>query len=248
MGQAGLSDTVEKTRNGAILYDTDIINQISERAFAANGWPKVEPVQGALRSAGRGKTLIVSDAEHEFVLRHYIRGGLPGRLIRDSYFWLGEQKTRSFAEWHLLARLNGLGLPVPRPAAARYCRSGPTYTADLLTMRLPGIRSLADRLAEHPGDEKFWHNLGAELHRFHSAGVNHADLNAYNLQIGQDDDLFLLDFDRGRIMAPGPWQQKNIGRLHRSLRKIKQAHSSIHYREADWNQLLEGYFSASRSA
>jgi 3-deoxy-D-manno-octulosonic acid kinase len=109
-----LSDTVEKTRNGAILYDTAIINQISERAFVANGWPVVQPIQGTLRSAGRGKTLVVSDGEHEFVLRHYIRGGLPGRLIRDSYIWLGERQTRSFAEWYLLAKLQSLGLPVPR--------------------------------------------------------------------------------------------------------------------------------------
>lgn len=248
MGRTSLSDTVEKTRNGAILYDTAIINQISERAFAANGWPVVQPIRGTLGSAGRGKTLIVSDGEHEFVLRHYIRGGLPGRLIRDSYFWLGERKTRSFAEWYLLARMNSLGLPVPRPAAARYCRTGLFYTADLLTIRLPDIRSLAERLAERPGVEEFWQNLGTELHRFHRAGVNHPDLNAYNLQIGPNDEMFLLDFDRGKIVPPGPWQQKNLGRLHRSLRKIKQKDPQIHYSEAEWNQLLDGYFSASRSA
>lgn len=243
-----MSDTVEKTRNGAILYDTAIINQISERAFVANGWPVAQPIKGTLRSAGRGKTLMVSDGEHEFVLRHYIRGGLPGRLIRDSYLWLGERKTRSFAEWYLLAKLNSLGLPVPRPAAARYRRSGPFYTADLLTIRLPDIRSLAQRLTEGPGDATFWQSLGAELHRFHAAGVNHADLNAYNLQIGNNDKMFLLDFDRGRIMPAGAWRQKNIARLHRSLRKIRQADRDINYSEADWNQLLEGYFSASRSA
>lgn len=243
-----MSDTVEKTRNGAILYDTAIINQISERAFHANGWPVVQPIQGPLRSAGRGKTLIVSDGKHEFVLRHYIRGGLPGRLIRDSYLWFGERQTRSFAEWYLLARMQSLGLPVPRPAAARYCRSGLFYTADLLTVRLPNIRSLAERLTEMPGDEKFWQSLGTDLHRFHAAGVNHVDLNAYNLQIGEDDRMFLLDFDRGKIMSPGPWKQKNLARLHRSLRKIKEADNRIHYSEAHWNQLLEGYFSASRSA
>ena len=243
-----MSDVVEKTRNGAILYDTAIINQISERAFTANGWPVVERVKGTLRSAGRGNTLIVSDGEHEFVLRHYIRGGLPGRLIRDSYLWLGERQTRSFAEWHLLARLADRGLPVPRPAAARYCRSGPVYTADLLTMRLPNIRSLAERIAERPGHAEFWRNLGAELHRFHHAGVFHADLNAYNLQVDPDDSLYLLDFDRGKILPPGQWQQKNIGRLHRSLRKIRKADRRIHFSNANWDQFLAGYFDASRSA
>lgn len=243
-----MSDTVEKTRNGAILYDTAILNQISERAFAASGWPIAQPVRGTLRSGGRGKTLIVSDGAHEFVLRHYMRGGLPGRVVRDSYIWLGERQTRSFAEWYLLTKLNTLGLPVPRPAAARYCRSGPFYTADLLTIRIPDIRSLTERLAERPGDDDFWQYLGTELHRFHRAGVNHPDLNAYNLQIGLNDKMYLLDFDRGKIMPPGQWQQKNIGRLHRSLRKVKETDPKIHYSEANWNQLLEGYFSSSRSA
>jgi 3-deoxy-D-manno-octulosonic acid kinase len=247
-GLPSLSDKVEKTRNGAILYDTAIINQISERAFVANGWPVVEKIKGTLRSAGRGTTFIVGDGNHEFVLRHYKRGGMPGKLIRDSYFWINEQQTRSFAEWHLLARLNQLGLPVPRPAAARYCRSGPVYTADLLTMRLPGIRSLADRITERPGSDEFWQNLGSEVHRFHKVGVYHADLNAYNLQVDADDDLYLLDFDRGRIRPPGIWQQKNLGRLHRSLRKIKQADSRIFFANSSWNQFLAGYFKASRSA
>jgi len=49
-------------------------------------------------------------------------------------------------------------------------------------------------------------------------------------------------------MSHGQWKQKNIGRLHRSLRKIKQADNSIHYSEVNWNQFLDGYFSASRSA
>ena len=243
-----MSDTVEKTRNGAILYDTDIINQISDAAFSAASWPSSEPIKGVLRSAGRGDTVIVSTGEQDYVLRHYHRGGVPGRLVRDSYLWLGERKTRSFAEWFLLAKLNRMGLPVPRPAAARYCRVGPFYTADLLTVRIPNVCSLADRIASRPGTEGFWQSLGRQLHRFHAAGVYHADLNAYNIQFGTHDKLYLLDFDRGKLMGPGQWQQKTLRRLHRSLQKIKKAEPAIHYSHENWNQLLEGYFSASRSA
>jgi hypothetical protein len=52
-----LTETVEKTASGAIVYDKAIINQISDKRFAAEGWLHAEPVQGALRSAGRGGTL-----------------------------------------------------------------------------------------------------------------------------------------------------------------------------------------------
>jgi 3-deoxy-D-manno-octulosonic acid kinase len=243
-----LTENVYKTTNGAIVYDPAIFNQISDSLFVAGNWAVAKPVTGKLRSAGRGNTMIVSDGSQEFVLRHYVRGGLPGRIIHDSYIWSGEPKTRSFAEWRLLAKLSSLGLPVPKPAAARYLRFGPFYKADLMTVRIPGIRSLAERISEGPGDEAFWAGIGRGLHEFHAAGVNHADLNAYNLQLDAEDRLVLLDFDRGRLMAPGVWRQKNLARLHRSLKKVKSLDKRLCYVKANWDQLLEGYFSESRSA
>jgi 3-deoxy-D-manno-octulosonic acid kinase len=243
-----LTDTVEKTSDGAIVYDTAILNQISEAAFSPAGWASATVIGGALKSGGRGNTLIVSDGQHDFVLRHYLRGGLPGRIIRDSYLWTGEDQTRSFAEWYFLAKLFKRGLPVPRPVAARYSRHGPFYRADLLTVRIPGIRSLADRIVERPGNREFWRGIGEGLHRFHEAGAFHADLNAYNVQVDRQDSLYLLDFDRGEFRPPGIWRQKNIARLHRSLQKIRRLDKRVNFSKAEWHELLEGYFSESRSA
>jgi 3-deoxy-D-manno-octulosonic acid kinase len=242
-----LSDTVEKTSNGAILYDTAIVNQMSERRFTARGWQDVKTVSGKLNSSGRGETLIVSDNKIEFVLRHYMRGGFVRHFVKDVYLWQGEEQTRSFAEWRLLHKMFQMGLPVPRPVAARYRRDGMFYTADLLTTRIPGIVPLSERLRSAV-DDAFWLRLGAGLQRFHAAGVCHADLNAYNVQIGRRDALWLLDFDRGAILRPGPWQQQNLGRLHRSLRKIRHLDTALKWRESDWQLLLDGYFQASRSA
>ena len=243
-----MSDTVLKTENGAIVYDKAVINQISGKSFAAQGWDMATSVTGKFRSAGRGNTLIVSNGDREYVLRHYLRGGLPGKVIRDKYLWTGQRETRAFAEWYLLAKLYRLGLPVPRPAAARYVRTGPVYSADLLTVRIPAIRSLAERIAESPGDANFWRKIGAQVQRFHKAGVFHADLNAYNVQLGPADKLYLLDFDRGGIREPGHWQQQNIARLHRSLNKLKQADGSLNFGAAEWDAFLDGYFKASRLA
>ena len=243
-----MTDTVEKTSDGAIVYDTAILNQISESAFSPTAWASATPISGVLRSGGRGTTLLVSDGTNEFVLRHYMRGGLPGRIVRDLYLWTGERETRSFSEWYLLAKLVRRGLPVPQPVAARYSRKGPFYTADLLMRRLPGIRSLAERILERPGSRAFWRGIGKGIHRFHAAGVYHADLNAYNVQVDEQDSLYLLDFDRGRLLEPGIWRQKNIARLHRSLKKIRSLDKRMHFSRAEWNELLEGYFSESRSA
>lgn len=243
-----MSDIVEKTENGAIVYDPGIINHISEHAFQARGWWESRPVTGALRSAGRGNTLIVGDGSREFVLRHYVRGGLPGKILHDTYFWQSEEKTRSFAEWYLLMKLRRLGLPVPRPAAAHYRRSGTFYRADLLTERIQGIRSLAEHLVDGERDEAFWRAIGRGIREFHEHGVNHADLNAYNVQLDDENNFYLLDFDRGRIMPAGVWQQKNLARLERSLKKISRLDERIVYSPAHWNLLLNAYFNASRSA
>lgn len=243
-----MNETVEKTSDGAIVYDTEIIDQVSARTFSAAGWKAVRPVQSVLRSGGRGHTLIIGDGSNEFVLRHFMRGGLLGRFVRDSYVWLGEDRTRAFEEWRLLYKLYQQGLPVPRPAVARFCRNGPVYTADIITCRMPDINSLSIHLTEKPANEEFWASLGACIRRFHDAGVNHADLNAYNVQVAADNSIALLDFDRGRIMPAGAWQQKNLARLHRSLRKVSHLDPNVHYSEANWQQLLEGYFQASRSA
>lgn len=235
-----MKETVERTEAGAILYDQSILNHIPDSRFAANGWQTAEPVKAPLRAAGRGDTMFVSEGTREFVLKHYLRGGLIGRFIRDRYLWIGEARNRAFVEWRLLARLVEMGLPVPRPAAARYRRRGLWYTADLLTVREPGIQSLSVRIVRQP-DADLWRRIGEGIRRFHEAGVCHADLNAYNVQLDARDALFLLDFDRGAIRAPGAWRDKNLARLHRSLRKLKRLNPALHFDERDWAELLDGY-------
>ena len=236
--------TVQKTETGAILYDRSILNHISDASFTPGGWARAAALQGRLRSAGRGNTLCVSNGEREFVLRHYRRGGLVARVNRDRYLWTGAERTRAFAEWRLLARLIEMGLPVPRPAAARYQRRGICYTADLLTVREPGITPLSTRIASAPANDDLWRAVGVGLRRFHRAGVYHADLNAYNVQVDAGDGVFLLDFDRGAIRTPGDWQQQNLARLHRSLSKLKALDASLAFSEADWAVLVDAYRSA----
>lgn len=243
-----MNEKLLQIAGGAILFDGDIFGQVSDTDFVAAHWPVSSAVKGEFRSSGRGNTMHVKGDQGEFVLRHFMRGGLIGRVVSDHYFWLGEEATRSFREWRLLSTLLAMELPVPRPAAARYLRRGPTYKADLLTVRIPGVVSLADRIASRPCSEEFWPKLGRDVASFHQAGVFHADLNAYNTQIDKDETLWLLDFDRGRLREPGSWQQKNLERLHRSLQKIKRLEPELHYSETNWVQFLDGYFSASRLA
>lgn len=159
-------------------------------------------------------------------------------LSQDSYLWTGASRTRSFAEWRLLAELRRRGLPVPTPIAARYVRGLLTYRADLITQLLPGTRTLADVITGHELPEAGWRAIGSTIAAFHREGVHHADLNANNILLGENITyVYLLDFDRGRIEARGAWEQVVIARLRRSLEKIKGQRADVRFGEAQWQWL-----------
>jgi 3-deoxy-D-manno-octulosonic acid kinase len=202
-----------------ILYDGGALENAGPELFDPQAWRARGALLGQAR--GRGAAWFVQDGEHGYVLRHYRRGGLVGRLIHDRYVWLGLARTRAWREWRLLAHLHGQGLPVPRPVAAQVVRKGWHYGADLLTARLPDTRSLAQALAAAPLTAPEWRRIGACIGRFHQAGVWHADLNAHNILLDADTNIYLIDFDRGRLRRPADaWQRANLARLLRSLRKL----------------------------
>lgn len=209
------------TGGGAILYDPSRTGN-APRLFEREHWL----ARGALRDAqgGRGAVAFLQEGAGELVLRRYRRGGLAARVSRDRYLWLGEARTRAWREFRLLHTLHSRGLPVPAPVAARYERRGLTYQAELVTVRLPHSRSLADRWLAGGMRDEDWRAAGRCIGRFHAAGVQHADLNAHNVMLGAGGEVWLLDFDRGRLRRPGRWQGRVLKRLARSLAKLSRAH------------------------
>lgn len=231
-------ERVERIGESVIVYDASLVNHPQVAWFEIESWPHAAAPDGR---AGRGRTLLIECAGLACVLRHYYRGGWIASISRDRFIWTGEARNRAFAEWRLLAQLRDLALPVPRPIAARYVRHGPTYRADLITERIAGVVPLSLRLTGRAMSAEAWETVGTCIARFHAARVFHADLNAHNLQVDESGRVFLLDFDRGRIMpAAGDWQRRNLERLHRSLRKIGAA-GKVAFGPADWAALLGGY-------
>ena len=66
------------------------------------------------------------------MLRHYRRGGLFGRLVKDRYAGIKPADSRAMRELNLLDSMQRAGLPVPAPVGARMTRHGIFYRADLL--------------------------------------------------------------------------------------------------------------------
>jgi 3-deoxy-D-manno-octulosonic acid kinase len=225
------------TATGVMLADPNSLGNerlsVGESLFDPNYWTARNEI--AAVSAGRGSAWFIGPAPHRWVLRHYRRGGFIANFSRDRYLWAGEDRVRAFAEWRLLEYLTQRNLQVPRPVAAFYRRSGLTYRCDLITLRIPRAQPLSAVLAAtEPVD---WGEIGRAVARLHQLGVDHADLNAHNILVGEGG-VSIIDFDRGRLRAPGRWAAANLARLQRSLTKITVPAKG---NETNWSALMAGY-------
>jgi len=226
--------------NQHILYDPEVTPEISRALFDWNAplW------QGEARKpvGGRGAACFVSDGRQRYLLRHYMRGGMLARWVRDHYCWLGLGRSRAWREWSLLAEMFRKGLPVPRPAAARVVRTGVCYAADLLVLALPGCRSLAEILKQGVLSDSVLESVGRCIRHFHNAQIDHADLNAHNILIDEAGEVYLIDFDRGQRRASSEsWKQGNLKRLLRSLSKLSRAYGKTSFDPEKWRHLIQAY-------
>jgi 3-deoxy-D-manno-octulosonic acid kinase len=235
------------TATGAMLADPACLGNLPQDAVESLFDPEFWRSRGELLEVkgGRGAAWFIAAGERQWALRHFRRGGFIARLSRDLYVWAGEQKVRAFAEWRLLELLTQRGLPVPMPVAARYQRSGMFYRCDLITRRIGAAEPLSAALACGSLPEWQWRAIGAVIARLHAAGVDHADLNAHNILLDGAGAVSVIDFDRGRLRAPGPrrgaWPAGNLNRLRRSLLKISQGLPGGRITTQAWHWLLAGY-------
>lgn len=187
--------------------------------FTSDYWRERRLIVG--EAPGRGSSLFLQATPTEqWVLRPYRRGGMAAKLSEKRYVWTGAERTRAFRELRLTATLFEQGLPVPRPVASCVTRYGLTYEAALITVRIAGAKALAELLINDSADEALLQRVGAMIHRFHQAGLDHVDLNARNILIDPNGAPWLIDLDRCRLRGPGKWQANNLARLERSLLKF----------------------------
>ncbi|MGH8427226.1 MAG: 3-deoxy-D-manno-octulosonic acid kinase [Gammaproteobacteria bacterium] len=209
------------------------------RLAPASEWfdPGYWKAHGAGEPLGHGRGVTVNAGpDGRWVLRHYHRGGLPARFIRDSYLWLGEPCSRPVRELRLLAELVKRGASVPRPVAARVMKSGPLYNGDLLTERIADARTFGE--CAHALATEDWMRIGETIRHFHDVGGWHADLNAHNILIAPSG-VSIIDLDRGKLLQPGvPAQARNLARLERSLAKL----GLLPEAESGWRALLSAYW------
>lgn len=224
--------------NYRIVYDPELLAEPPQQCLEPAYWQQQGAVIGS--ASGRGTTWFVRGERLEMALRHYYRGGLFGRLVRDHYWFTGWEQTRSFAELRLLQHLSDAGVNVPRPVAAQVRKKGWLYQADLLTEKVAGARDLVARLQHVPLPQERWEQIGQMIARMHGCGVCHTDLNAHNILLDAEQQVWLIDFDKCHLATGEGWQLGNLDRLHRSfVKEVEKA--GIRWDAQAWQWLLAGY-------
>ena len=235
------NESIIKNGKRHILYDASLIEHPHAELFDADKAQRDADQQSL--AEGRGHAVFFQYQGHDLVLKHYQRGGRMASLLGDRYVGVDCNRSRSFREWRLLTQMCELELPVPEPVAASCFKQGLFYRADLITMQLNNVATLADYLFKGECDEAGWAAVGSCIRRFHDASVYHADLNARNILLNANGNkVYLIDFDKGSMRYLGDsWKASNLARLKRSLLKFKSLNQVFHFNQDDWNALLDGY-------
>ncbi|WP_295900258.1 3-deoxy-D-manno-octulosonic acid kinase [uncultured Vibrio sp.] len=207
----------ESRDNQTFWYDEQLLAEPIEQVFDIDYWQQRDRVIGS--ATGRGTTWFVQADMLDAALRHYRRGGLFGKLVSDSYWFTGQEQTRSYQEFVLLSKLRAAGVNVPKPIAARVVRNGLTYRADLLSEKVANAQDLVGILQQNALSEEMYRKIGAEIQKMHNVGVNHTDLNIHNILIDAEEKIWIIDFDKCYVQPGEQWKQSNIGRLKRSFEK-----------------------------
>ena len=242
-------DSIEifQQNNTYCQFDSNELIQFQPGMLDAEFWQQRNLITGSAQ--GRGTTWFVkhidesTSAEKHWVLRHYYRGGLIGKLINDSYWFSSQQNTRAAKEFALLATMQQLALPAPKPIAYRVIRSGLLYRADLLSSRIENAQDLVAFLSQQSLEDELWQKIGATIKRFHRHNIYHHDLNAHNILIDDSNNFFIIDFDRGELRKNNnsDWKKANVARLQRSFMKELQQLPKFHFNEVNWQSLVTGY-------
>ena len=222
------------------VFDSSQLNEFSPEMLSPDYWQQQQAIEGSAQ--GRGTTYFIKHQEQHWVLRHYYRGGLMGKLNKDSYFFTGVNNTRAAKEFQLLVTMKKLGLPAPQAIAYRVIKKGLFYHADLLSSRIENAQDLVAILQQQALTEKTWFEIGAMIKCFHQQGIYHHDLNSHNILLDQQNKPWLIDFDRGeQRVIDKSWQENNLARLLRSFKKEQVKIKHFQWQEKNWQQLLNGY-------
>ncbi|MEL7442576.1 MAG: lipopolysaccharide kinase InaA family protein, partial [Pseudomonadota bacterium] len=102
------------------IFDDTLVSHPNAEMFTPDFWQLQDKITG--QAKGRGTTIFIEHEGQRWVLRHFKRGGLVGKVLSDQYMFIGVERSRPFEEFRLLEYMRTQDLLVPIPVAARIHR------------------------------------------------------------------------------------------------------------------------------
>ena len=229
----------QKTINSHVmLFDEEHFPKPTPKMFTGQYWQTQNAITG--QAKGRGTTYFFQHNNNEYVLRHYRRGGLIGKVLSDQYLYIGLEQSRAWQEFKLLQYMQTLDLACPTPIAAMLNKSGLYYQADIISTKIQGAQDLHHILLDRILSTDVWQKIGQTIAEFHNHQIYHHDLNIHNIMLDAEHGVWLIDFDKCGIRQGKNWKKSNMARLKRSFEKEKRL-GNIHWQSADWQKLMAAY-------
>ena len=153
------------------------------------------------------------------VIKHYRRGGAIRYLIKKRYLKWG--KTRCQIEFELLQKVRSFGINAPEPVAFAY-RGRLFYQCWLVTREIQNHQTLAQLSCSDKEQARMaMKAVIKQVTMLIKNKILHADLHPGNVIVDNQNQVYLLDFDKGGIFH----RNKNALRtryLHRWNRAIQK--------------------------
>jgi 3-deoxy-D-manno-octulosonic acid kinase len=153
------------------------------------------------------------------VIKYYRRGGAIRYLIKKRYLKCG--KTRCQIEYELLQKVRRLGINAPEPVAFAY-RGRLFYQCWLVTREIRDHQTLVQ--ISRSNEEHARMAMKAVVKQVSILIKNkilHADLHPGNVIVDNQNQVYLLDFDKGGVF-PGDKNTLRTRYLRRWNRAIKK--------------------------
>jgi len=155
------------------------------------------------------------------VVKNYTRGGIIRHFNRQTYMKFSRYRCQS--EYELLLFLDRLGVSVPQPIAFAY-QGRLFYHAWLVTREIHNSSTLVEFSKQNPEKTRtIMNDLSRQLAILVENQIHHVDLHPGNVLVDNQDNLFIIDFDKARTTPQNRYKlkKKYIRRWQRAVSKYQ---------------------------
>lgn len=141
------------------------------------------------------------------VIKQYQRGGIFGKIIKDSY--LKSSLTRPQMEYEGLLLAEKAGVSVPKPIAG-IVQSKLFYKGWLITKKIELKSNFAELSLQNESKARsLLPELMRQINLLIDHSIYHADLHPGNILVSSQDKIYFIDFDKADVFIGSTLKLRN---------------------------------------